>query len=111
MEWLLKSVFAPAELFMLHPERAFCMAASYLLLIVISVLCARAIHVRRHLVALLTAMLWVFFGLNEMRAIDQGWNIRVDLLFAWPVLFACSAAAIAQEIYSLTRLKFGTDVR
>ncbi|MBX3412723.1 MAG: hypothetical protein KF708_08545 [Pirellulales bacterium] len=62
MEWLLENVYAPAEFFILHPERAFLMAAGYLMLVGISMLYANGLPVWRHLAALVTAMLWGFLA-------------------------------------------------
>jgi len=104
MDRLLEYFYGPAAFFLLPPVRAFMMAAGYAILAGTSSLHAGGFQLRQHLAALLAAILWSLFGMNELHAIDQGWNIRVDvLIFWWPALLVFSLGAAGQEFYSLVR--------
>lgn len=54
------------------------------------------------------ALLWILFGLFEQQANAQGWNIRVDLLLSWPVLFIVSVASAWIGFRSIMAGEVGT---
>lgn len=88
----LKVLFAPIRL-LSHPEYAYVVASLFAVLFVASLLRAGTFQPRRHLVILFAVVAWMLFGLNEVRAQANGWNIRVDLLISWPIVLAVSIAA------------------
>ena len=85
--------YAPAQPFIGHPERANLMAAGFAILFGVSILHAGRFKPLTHVLTLLATLLWVAFGLNEIQAQQNGWDIRVDLLLLWPVLFVISVAS------------------
>jgi len=46
------------------------------------------------------ASLWFIYALYELHAAKAGWDIRIDLLIIWPVLFVASIALILAMIGS-----------
>lgn len=98
---LLKILFAPIEPIILHPELALLVAAGFAVLAVVSVLHAGVFRPVPHFCILLATLGWTLFGLNEFRAQAAGWNIRVDLLVSWPLLFVISAVAAGLGIQEL----------
>ena len=69
------------------------MAAAYAILLVVAFLRLQTFKPRTHLPILVVVLLWLAFGRIEQHAQQEGWNIRVDLLFTWPLLFAISVGA------------------
>jgi hypothetical protein len=70
----------------------------------IAALAAKARHPHvswRPLMAL--CFLWLAYGYWEQMARDEGWNIRVDLLVGWPLLFGATTIALALFIRSVAR--------
>jgi len=90
MNAVLRILFAPFEPFVNHPERASLVAALFGILFAVSLARSRAFHARHHLAPLVAAFAWLLVGLNEQRAMANGWNIRVDLLVSWPIVLAIS---------------------
>lgn len=93
MNAVLKVFIAPLEPLILHPDRAYLVAALFAILFVASLLRSRTFKLRRHLAMLLAVLAWVLFGLNEQQAQAHGWNIRIDLFVTWPIVLAVSLAA------------------
>lgn len=92
MSTVFEVLYAPIAPIVLHPERAFMVAALFAILFVVSLLRTGTFK-PRHLVMLFAVLAWVLFGLNEVQAQANGWNIRVDLLVSCPVVLAVSIAA------------------
>ena len=93
MESILQILFSPIQPFVGHPERAFIMAGVFVILLVASAIRAEGFKPRIHRIILMAVVLWVLFGLNENQAKAKGWDIRVDLLLFYPVLFVLSISA------------------
>lgn len=106
MHIIIRILFVPASPFIGHPERANLMAAGIAILLVVSVWQSRKFKALTHILLLFTTILWVMFGLNEIQAQQNGWDIRVDLLFYWPVLLAISVASTWLGIRSIATRKF-----
>ena len=94
MDAALKAFYAPIQPFVLHPERAWLVAALFAILFAASLARSGTFKPLRHLVILLAVMSWVLFGLIEVMAQARGWDIRVDILVSWPVVLAASIAAV-----------------
>lgn len=107
MSAVFKVLFALIEPIVLHPERAFMVAAMFAILFVVS-LVRTGTFKPRHLVMLLAVLAWVLFGLNEVQAQAKGWNIRVDLLVSCPVVLAVSIAA-AWSGFRIGRRRVASD--
>jgi hypothetical protein len=83
MSWL----YAAAQPFVGHAERAFVVAGGWVLLALIARRGARPL--------LIAAGAWTVFGLLEAEATREHADIRVDLLITWPVLLLCTIACVA----------------
>jgi hypothetical protein len=92
MNAVLKFFYAPIQL-LSHPEHDYVVAALFAILFVASLVRSGTFQPRRHLVMLFAVVAWLLFGLNEVQAQANGWNIRADLLFSWPIVLAVSIAA------------------
>lgn len=90
---LMQIVYGPATPFVTHPERAYMMAAGFAFLAIFSFVQRGEFKPLVQIPILLTVLVWVAFGRNEMQAQQNGWNIRVDLLFFWPVVFVITLAS------------------
>lgn len=88
----MKLFYAPIQPFLWHPERAYLLAALFVVLLIASLARFRTFK-PHHLVMLFAALLWMLFGMNEVQAKANGWDIRVDVLVTWPILFAVSIGA------------------
>jgi hypothetical protein len=94
MMWLILRVFyGPAVLFIGHSERAYLIAAGFAILLVVSVLAARKLKPRTHLLLLVATVLWVLFGLYEEINYEMAGPIRLALILSWPLMLAVSGAA------------------
>ncbi len=93
METVMKVLYGPIQPFIWHPERAYFVAMGFAILWAVSVWHSEKFRRRIHVSMLSATLLWVLFGLNEYQAKAAGWNIRVDILLSWPVLFAISVAS------------------
>ena len=108
MNAVMKALYAPAEAVVGHPERAYLVAGLFAALSLASLLRRRASQ-RRPVVVFLATFLWLLFGLNEERARAQGWDIRVDVLFAWPIVLAVSIWALSLGGYRLLCVRCRPD--
>jgi hypothetical protein len=48
-------------------------------------------------------LVWLAYGFWEREAVIQRWDIRVDILFGWPLLFGGTAIAIIRSAQSVLR--------
>ncbi len=94
MSTFLKIFYSPMDPFIRHPELAYFVAAGFVILWAVCVWHSGTFRPRLYAFILLPALLWVLYGMHEYRAQAAGWNIRVDILMIWPVLFVASAAAV-----------------
>lgn len=77
--------------FVWHPERAWAVAALFVVLFVVSrSLRSRGIRPRAW-IALIPAAAWVVFGLLELSSKLERSDIRIDLLVTWPALVVITA--------------------
>ncbi len=93
MDTVIQILFGPIQPFVWHPGRAYFVAASFAVLLAVSLLAGGGFKARVHGMILTACILWVLFGLNEHQARAKGWNIRVDLLLFWPILLVVSVAS------------------
>lgn len=49
------------------------------------------------------SIVWLAYGFWERQAVISRWDIRVDLLFGWPLLFGGTLVAIVFSVQSLIR--------
>ena len=90
-------LFAGAQPFVWHPGRAWLVAGAFLLA---GAVVRAAFRGRKWTWPLLaSAVAWFLFGCNEYVAHARGWDIRVDLLFGWPVLLVWSIASVVLCVY------------
>jgi hypothetical protein len=101
MHSLRRILFIPALPFIWHPERILLVAIFFAMLLVVSVVRSREFKPLTHLLTLLATGLWVAFVFWEIRAKQEGWKIRVDLLFFWSPLIVVSGAAAWMGIRSI----------
>lgn len=90
LDWL----YAPAQLMAGRPERALAAAAGFALAAVILRIARRRAPALADRPAALCAALWIFWGINEHAARVYGWNIRIDIVFLWPILAIVTLACI-----------------
>ncbi len=94
-------VYGPGSLFVSHPERSLFMAAGFAILCVALIVRSGKIVAGNHLLLMMATALWIAYSLWECRALQAGWNIRVDLLLLWPPVFVVSMVAAWLGIRSL----------
>lgn len=80
--------YGPAWLFVGHPERAYLVTCVFGALLWIAV---RRTETSRAIAALLSAGVWACFGAIEQWAGLTSSNIRVDVIFTWPIVLAVTA--------------------
>jgi len=97
LDWL----YAPAQFMAGRPERALAVAACFALVAVVLRLARRRAPALTDRPALLCTALWVFWGINEHAAKLYGWNIRIDIVFLWPILAVVTAVCIALTLASV----------
>lgn len=59
----------------------------------------------RCLPLLIAFLVWLAYGFWEREAVIQKWDIRVDLLFGWPLLFCGTAIAVVLFVQSVIRAR------
>lgn len=101
MSSIMRLILIPCTPFVGHPERSFIMAIGFVVFLALSRWRSRRPRPLTQVTLLVTALLWMAFGYWEFQAMQNEWNIRVDLLFAWPVLAAVSAVSAWLGIRSL----------
>jgi len=104
LDWL----YAPAQFMAGRPERALVAAACFALAAVILRLAKRRAPALADRPAVLCTALWLFWGINEHAARLYGWNIRVDIVFLWPILAIVTLACIAITLASIRAALRGT---
>jgi hypothetical protein len=92
---ILNLIYLPATPFIGHPERAYIVSVLFGVLLAVSVARSGTLKPLIDLSLLLAALGWGLFGYFETLAIAGGANIRIDLLFGWPILCIITVAAIA----------------
>lgn len=93
MDTVFQIFFAPIQPFVWNPGRAYFMAASFAVLLAVSLLAGGGFKARVRGMILTACILWGLFGFNEHQARAKGWDIRVDLLLFWPILSVVSVAS------------------
>lgn len=51
--------------------------------------------------ALLCTALWLFWGINEHAAKIYRWDVRIDVVFLWPILALVTAGCVLVTLASL----------
>lgn len=108
MDLIFYFVFGPAGLFVGSPLPGLLMAISFAILLVASVIRSRMIMTGTHLLLLVAVCLWVVQSMWEFHALGMGWNIRVDIMFWWPVLMPITLAAVlcaGKELFASRPIK------
>ena len=90
----LNVIYMPATPFVGHPERAYSVAALFGALLAASLARSRTLRPLIDLPLLMGTVAWGVFGYNETLAVASGANIRIDLLFSWPILCIVTVTAI-----------------
>lgn len=90
-----ETVFAPANVFVWHPERALLVASAFFATFFV------VFKIRRQqtISLLIAGFFWVAFSLWELLATIRRWDIRVDLLLLWPLLIVISSVAIVAFLF------------
>jgi len=91
--------WGPATFFVWHPARALIISSIFLLFFVVCIALKKRVAWTRSWPLLLAAIAWALFAYNEHLAHRKGWNIRVDLLFTWPILVLLSLNCIILSSY------------
>jgi hypothetical protein len=94
-------LFALADVFVWHPDRALAVAALLTFWFLILVRSRRTRSASWPL--MLTAFAWALFAYGEYVARQNRSNIRVDLLVTWPGLLVLSLGAAGWAVYVLAR--------
>ena len=97
LDWL----YAPAQLMAGRPERALVAAACFALAAVILRLAKRRARAIADRPAVLCTALWLFWGINEHAARLYGWDIRIDIVFLWPILAIVTLACVGLTLASI----------
>lgn len=105
MYTLLRIFYGLSQPFIFHPERAYFTAVAFAILLAVAVRRSGEFKPSIHIFMMLGVLLWMLFGLNEHQAMANGWNIRVDILLFWPVLFVVTVASTWFGIRSIVGRK------
>ena len=95
MGTLFNIIYMPATPFVGHPERAYIVAALFGAFLAASLARARTLTPLTDLPLFMAALGWGLFGYCETLALASGANIRIELLFGWPILCIVTVTAIA----------------
>lgn len=86
--------FWPIMPFLWHPERALFVVVLLFVLLLVAFLATGRFQARIHGMILTAAILWLLFVLLEYKARADNANVRVDILFTYPILLSVSIPAI-----------------
>lgn len=105
LDWL----YAPAQFVAGRPERALAVAACFAIAAVVLRIAKRRVPALADRPVILCTALWVFWGINEHAAKLYGWNIRVDIVFLWPILAIVTLACVGLTLASIRSAVRGTE--
>lgn len=80
------ALYAPAQYMAGRPERALAVAIAFAFAGIVLRVAKRRHPAIADRPALLCTALWLFWGINEHAAKLYGWNVRIDIVFLWPIL-------------------------
>lgn len=84
-----------------RPEKIFALAGIFLLEYLILFFLGRRIISVKSWPLLAVAIAWVLVGLWEIYCFEQGHNIRVDVLFIYPILIVISLLGFFASVVSM----------
>ena len=105
IHWFLSLIYGPGTLFLEHAERAHLVAVGFGILLAVSLLRTGMLRGMTQLGVTVTTCAWLLFGLDEQKMQGQGYNIRADYFFKWPVLLAITFIAIVFVVRDLMASK------
>jgi hypothetical protein len=82
------------DFFVWQPGRVAAVAGAFLLAFIACVVLERINHRFRSWPLFAATVLWGLYALWEWLAFEKRWNIRVDLLLIYPLLFGASITAL-----------------
>lgn len=102
---MLDVLYAPAQWMAGRPERALTVAVVF----AAATLLLRAARRRYPDVAdrpaLLCTALWLFWGINEHAARIYGWDVRIDVVFLWPILAFVTVGCVLVTLASVRQAR------
>ena len=104
LDWL----YAPAQFVAGRPERALAVAACFAIAAVVLRIAKRRFPALADRPVILCTALWVFWGINEHAARLYGWNVRVDIVFLWPILAIVTLGCMGLTLASIRAAVRGT---
>jgi hypothetical protein len=91
--------------FIWQPVHIWAISALFGVLFLVALLMKNRYSQIRCLPPLIAFLAWLAYGFWERKAAAQKWDIRVDLLFGWPLLFGGTAIVVVLFVQSVIRAR------